>query len=127
MDASEGSLAVRAIIITARFHVNTLWRLGSNMFLWFTLAGLRAVYRNLKFGDPQLRVVNIFLLAQYTQFISFFFIFGAYSDDIFFFAKTIGFSIALNWGVLGPKSNSQPALTTASQLKPLPHSQPQPA
>ncbi len=118
MDASEGSLAV-----SGDYHNGPLSTLipfgiwGGITFLWFTFAGLRVMYRNLKFGDPNLRIVNIFFFAQYlTSLIGFYFIFGAYSDAIFGFAKIIGFSIAFNGGILGPKSSPQPV--NRAQLKP---------
>jgi hypothetical protein len=127
MDASEDSLAV-----SGDYHSGPLstvipfgiW--GVITFLWFVFAGLRVTYRNLKYGDPQLRIVNVFLLAQnITHFISFLFIFGSYGDDIFGFAKMIGFSIALNGGILGPQSSPRPA--ASPQLnKPWLRTQPQP-
>jgi hypothetical protein len=132
MDASEGSLAV-----AGDYHSGPLstvipfgiW--GVITFLWFTFAGLRVTYRNLKYGDPQLRIVNIYFLAQnITHFISFLFIFGSYSDDIYGFARIIGFSIALNGGILGPHSSSKPAVSKSAvppQLnKPWSRAQPQP-
>jgi hypothetical protein len=130
MDASEGSLAV-----SGDYHNGPLSTLipfgiwGGITMLWFMLAGLRVMYRNFKYGDPQLRVINIYLFAQHiTHMLGFFFIFGAYSDDMFSFARTIGFSIALNWGVLGPKSSLKPATSPQFKpwLRPRPQAQPQP-
>jgi hypothetical protein len=82
---------------------------GAITFVWFMLAGLRVLYRNFKYGDPQLRIFNTYLLAEYvTHMISYFFIFGAYTNDIFGFAKSIGFSIAINGGALGPQRQLRP-------------------
>ncbi len=126
MDASQGALAV-----SGDYHNGPLSTLipfgvwGGITFLWFTLAGLRVMYRNLKYGDPQLRIVNTFFMAQYiTAYLGFFFIFGSYSDAIFGFSKMIGFSVALNGGVLGPKT--QPRSMARPQLKSWPQAQPQP-
>jgi hypothetical protein len=131
LDASEGSLAV-----SGDYHNGPLSTLipfgiwGGITFLWFTLAGLRVMYRNFKYGDPGLKTVNIFFLAQYVAaLIGFFLIFGAYSDAIFGFSKVIGFSLALNWGVLGPQSRSKLAAhPQVKTFKPLPQPQslPQP-
>jgi len=127
LDASLDSLAV-----SGDYHNGPLSTLipfgiwGAITFLWFMLAGLRVMYRNFKYGDPQLRLVNIFLLAQYlTHFFDYFFVFGGYTDDIFGFAKSIGFSIALNGGVLGPKK--QPVPASQPQAKPSIQKQLQPA
>ena len=126
MNASEGSLAV-----SGDYHNGPLSTLipfgiwGGITFLWFTFAGLRVTYRNFKFGDPKLRTVNIFFFAQYfTSLMGFFFIFGSYSDAIFGFGKIIGFSIAFNGGILGPKSSPKPALSP--QLRPWGQKQPAP-
>ncbi len=109
MDASEDALAV-----SGDYHNGPLSTLipfglwGGITFLWFMLAGLRVLYRNYKYGDPKLRVANTFFLAQYIAHMAlYFFIFGAYSDDLFEFAKTIGFSMALNGGVMGPQKARQ--------------------
>jgi hypothetical protein len=110
MDASEGALAM-----AGDYHNGPLSTLipfgiwGAITFVWFMLAGLRVLYRNFKYGDPQLRIFNTYLLAEYvTHMISYFFIFGAYTNDIFGFAKSIGFSIAINGGALGPQRQLRP-------------------
>jgi hypothetical protein len=126
MDAGEGALAV-----AGDYHSGPLSTLipfgiwGAITFLWFMIAGLRVVYRNFKYGDPRLRIVNAYLFAQFlTHMFSYFFIFGAYADDIFGFAKTLGFSIALNGGVLGPKK--QPMTASQPQSRPAVQGQLQP-
>jgi hypothetical protein len=127
MDASEGSLAV-----AGDYHSGPLstvipfgiW--GVITFLWFIFAGFRVLYRNLKFGDPQLKIINIYFFAEYlTSFIGFLFIFGSYSDAMFGFSRLIGFSIALNGGILGPQSSSDRA-TSPQFNKPWLRAQPQP-
>ena len=126
MDASLDPLAV-----AGDYHSGPLSTLipfgiwGAITFLWLMIAGLRVVWRNFKYGDPQLRTMNAFMLAQHlTHIISYFFIFGGYTDDIFGFAKSIGFSIALNGGVLGPKTQTVPA--SKPQAKPVFQNQLQP-
>jgi hypothetical protein len=97
---------------------------GAVAFLWATLAGLRVLYRNLRYGDPELRSINAFLLAWYLQrYLTFFFIFGGFEVDLGLFVRTVGFSVALNGGVRGPLR--EPA--KAMRFKPLAPRQPQPA
>jgi len=93
---------------------------GAIAFLWLTLAGFRLLYRNCKYCEPELKNINRFLLA-YTivHWVGFFFIFGAYQNDVGFFAMVFGFSVALNGGMRGPMT--EPAL--ASLSKPLPSPQ----
>jgi hypothetical protein len=128
MNASQDSLA-----LTGDYHNGPLSVLlpfgawGAIGFLWFTLAGLRIVYRNYKYGDPDIKPVNALILALNLQhFITFFLFFGAFSDDIFSFAKMFGFSVALNWGMCGPKT--QPAVVPQKKsFKTFPRPQPLPA
>jgi len=97
-----------------------LW--GAVSILAIMLAGLHIVYRNFKYGDPELRTVNTLLLAVHLEhMLHFFFLFGAYDLDVIGFARYVGFSVALNWGVCGPKL--QPV--AAQRIKPL--AEPQPA
>ncbi|MGN6556321.1 MAG: O-antigen ligase family protein, partial [Verrucomicrobiota bacterium] len=73
---------------------------GMLAFCWFIAAALWALWRNYRFGDPALRIINIFLLAVFTErVIMFFVIFGGLSSDMVSFAGLIGLSIALNRGV----------------------------
>ena len=97
---------------------------GAISYLWIALAGLFVTYRNYKYGDPDLKTINIFFFVLMLQGIfGFFVLFGAYSDDVGSYAKVIGFSIALNWGVRKPAP--RPAAVAQSQIKRLP-SRPQP-
>lgn len=105
MDASQESLA-----ISNDFHSGPLstvicfgvW--GCLSILAIMGAGFYVLYRNFRYGDPALRPVNMLLLAMHLQhIISFFAVFGAYDVDVGFFAKIVGFSVALNWGICKPK------------------------
>jgi hypothetical protein len=118
MDRGNVSLA-----ISGDYHNGPLSTLipfgvwGAIALLWVTLAGLRVLYRNFKYGDPALRTINAFLLAWYVQhYLMFFFIFGGFEVDIGLFARTVGFSVALNGGLCGPVPKS----AFAPQLQPLP-------
>jgi len=81
---------------------------GSLVFLWFLLAGLRVTYRNFRYGDSSLQIINIFLFVEFLVYtIQFLFIGGALNLDIARFVGVLGLSIALNGGVSRPMS--QPA------------------
>jgi len=72
-------------------------------FIWFLVAGTKVLYRNYKFGDPDLLLINRFFLAQFImKMIVFFFIFGSFYGDLLAFTGVLGFSIALNHGVAKP-------------------------
>lgn len=125
MDHSQEALAISGDYHNGPLSVLMpfgIW--GAIGFMWLTLAGLRIVYRNYKYGDPAIVTVNRFILMTYvTYYFGFFFIFGSFSNDVGFFGKWAGFSIALNWGVGAPKV--QPVVN--QRIKPLPRPQPLPA
>jgi O-Antigen ligase len=76
---------------------------GGIVFLWLTIAGMRVMYCNYRYGDESLRTFNTFFWASYLYFFSrFFFIYGGFNGDMMGFASMIGFSIALNGGVCRP-------------------------
>ena len=73
---------------------------GMISYLWVALAALYVLYRNFRYGEQDLKTVNALLLVMAAnRFFGYFFLFGAYSQDIGEFAKLAGFSIALNWGI----------------------------
>ena len=116
-DASSGGLAV-----SADYHSGPLSTLipfgiwGAIAFLWLTLAGFRLLYRNYKYGDPAIQTVNRYLLVCWVvHWLSFLFIFGAFQNDVLYFATLFGFSVALNGGMHGPAA--QPAFTP--RIKPV--------
>jgi hypothetical protein len=125
MDRSESALA-----ISSDFHNGPLSTLipfgiwGAISFLWVSLTMLYILNRNYRYGDPELKTVNTFLLVLGIQGIfGFYFIFGSYFNDVGAYARLAGFSIALNWGICAAKRQPVPAL----RIKPLPRPQPLPA
>ena len=115
-DASSGALA-----ISSDFHSGPLSLLiplglwGVIAFLWLTLAGLRLLYRNYKYGEAELKTINTFLLASWlVHWISFIFVYGAFQVDVGYFAGLFGLSVAFNGGLRGPGSE----LTAEHRLKP---------
>jgi hypothetical protein len=123
MDASDEALA-----IAGDYHSGPLSTLmpfgiwGAIAILWIMIAGMRIVYLNYKYGDPDLKTANTFLLAGHIiHCFSFLFIFGAFQNDVGDFAKTIGFSLALNQGICRPKTFPARELPRAkTQLQPQP-------
>lgn len=72
-------------------------------FIWFLVSGTKILYRNYKYGDPELLPFNRFFLAQFiVKIIIYFTIFGSFYGDMFFFIGIVGFSVALNHGVASP-------------------------
>ena len=117
IDASEEALA-----ISGDYHSGPLSTLmpfgiwGAIGILWLMAATVFVLYRNYRYGDPELHIFNTFLLASGTSsIIFFFFIFGAFQNDVGNFAKLAGFSLAMNWGVA-----KRPARATSNpMIKPL--------
>ena len=121
-DASSAGLAV-----SSDYHSGPLSTLipfgawGALAFFWLTLAGLRLLYRNYKYGEADLKSINCFLLAAaIAHWLSFFFIYGAFQNDVNYFAGIFGLSVAFNGGMRAPA----PKPTVVQRFKPLPATQP---
>jgi len=121
IDAAEDTLA-----ISSDFHSGPLSTLipfgiwGAIGIVWLMAATVFVLLRNYWYGDAELRIFNAYMLAScVSSIISFFFIFGAFQNDVGSFAKFAGFSIAMNWGVARrpAKAASNPLIKPA---KPLP-------
>ncbi len=73
---------------------------GVLFFFWFMAASTRVLYRNYKYGDPDLQKINTFLFAFFVAKTLFFMtIFGALYVDLAMFAGIVGLSISLNGGM----------------------------
>jgi O-Antigen ligase len=98
---------------------------GVIAFMWFLIAGCRALYHNYCYGPPELRTINALLFSQFlTKIIMFIFVFGALSD-IEQFTGLLGLGVALNGGVCRPAPKPvqqlhkmQPAASTSPQFQP---------
>ncbi|HEX7653976.1 MAG TPA: O-antigen ligase family protein, partial [Verrucomicrobiae bacterium] len=104
VDATQEGLA-----ISMDYHNGPLSTLmpfgiwGAISYIWLAAAGLFILYRNYRYGEPALLLVNRMLLVlMIGSVFSFLFIFGAYCDDLGKMARLVGFSVALNWGVKAP-------------------------
>lgn len=83
---------------------------GLAAFVWFCLAALRVLYRNYLYGEPELRMINTFLLAQFVARLLFYWVFyGQFNLDLFIFTGSVGMSLALNGGLRGPQRVEEPA------------------
>jgi hypothetical protein len=109
IDASQDPLA-----LSSDFHSGPLsvvipfgiW--GAIAWLWFWAAGFWVVWRNYRYGDPELRHVNNFVLASFICCVFvFLFIFGGMADDLGRTAALLGMSVAFNHGVKGPRPAPQ--------------------
>jgi hypothetical protein len=98
-------------ILTGNYHSGPLtvmisfgvW--GGIAWLWFLGAGVRALYRNYRYGEPSLRTINTFLLAYLVaRTIHFFTIFGDLRTDFPIFVGIIGLAVAINHGIKNPAS-----------------------
>lgn len=91
---------------------------GMIAWIWFLAAGLRVLYCNYRYGDPSLRIVNTFLLANFiVRMGMFWFIVGGFYSDLMYFTGLLGLSVSLNGGV----ARRAPATATAApQINRLP-------
>ncbi len=72
-----------------------IWGVGA--FLWFVFASLKYLYRQYRYGDPDLREINTFLLAAFIgRVIYYLLIFGNFYSDLFLFTGIIGLSVSIN-------------------------------
>jgi hypothetical protein len=120
IDASEEALA-----ISGDYHNGPLSTLmtfgiwGAIGILWLMAATAFVLYRNYRYGDPELHIFNAFMLASGISAIVFFlFVVGAFQNDVGGFAKLAGFSLAMNWGVAKrpARAASNPVIKPLSPL-----------
>jgi hypothetical protein len=129
IDASDESLA-----ISMDYHSGPLSTLmpfglwGGIEMLWLMAATLLVVYRNYRYGFPELQTFNTYMLAQcISAIIIFLFVFGAFESDVGNFAKIAGFSLAMNWGMAKAPRRVVASPLAQGSVKPLPASAPQAA
>jgi hypothetical protein len=84
---------------------------GSIAFLWFLGASFQVLRANYKYGDPDCRRVNTFLLSYFVaKVILFFVVFGGLYTDLAMFVGIVGFSITYNGGVAKRVPVAQPQI-----------------
>ena len=98
------------ILVSGNYHSGPLTLIipfgifGVIAFAWFCLSGFRVLYRNYRFGDPEIKKVNIFLISYFSAYLVFFLsVYGQFDMDLCMFTGMVGFSIALNGGVAKSK------------------------
>ena len=90
---------------------------GFLAFIAFCLAGFRALYRNYRYGDLELKTANTFLLALFTaRFISYFAVYGQFEWDLAAFTGMVGLGISLNRGVASPRQRPSIELKPISSI-----------
>jgi hypothetical protein len=112
VDASQGSLALSGDYHSGWLSVLITFGIwGMIAIIWLLAAGVRALYCNCRYGDPNLQPVNCFLLASFlTRIVMFMTVSGAgLHVDLPVFVGMLGLSIALNGGVCGPAPQTVPA------------------
>lgn len=73
---------------------------GVLAFAAFCWGALRALYANYRYGDPAMRLINTFLLADFiTILVVFLTFYGEFYIDLMSFTGIIGLSLTLNGGV----------------------------
>ncbi len=88
---------------------------GILAFAWFLVVALRALIRNYRYGDPELRTLNRFLLAAFaTRLIFYIGVYGQFDLDLASFTGLLGMSIAINKGILSPRAT---AATAAAAIR----------
>jgi hypothetical protein len=66
---------------------------GFLSFLWFCVAALGALYRNYRYGEEPLRLINTFLLAYFCARLVFYItLYGQFDLDLVLFTGTVGLS-----------------------------------
>jgi len=94
-------------------------------FLWFLVAAIKVLWANHKYGDPEIKGFNVFLLSYFlAKTILFFFIFGGLYGDLVVFVGLVGFSISLNGGVAKPVTAPVHPQVVFNRFRPLPAARP---
>jgi hypothetical protein len=106
MGASHLDASNEALAISSDFHNGPLSTLipfglwGGIGMIWLMGATFFVTYRNFKYGEETLKNFNTFMFVTCIgSIIGFFFIFGAFQDDVGTYARMAGFSLAINGGL----------------------------
>jgi len=98
---------------------------GAIGFIWFLVASTKVLWRNYKYGDPEIQKTNTFLLCYFiAKTIVFFVIFGGFYTDLFTFVGLVGFSISLNGGVAQAAPAPVRPQMVFNRFRPLPVARP---
>lgn len=91
---------------------------GAVAFLWLLGAGFQLLRNNLRYGDPALRQINIFLLSYFlARVIGFFAVFGSFHGELMLFTGLLGLSVSINGGMCRPPVLAPAEKPAFSQFK----------
>jgi hypothetical protein len=94
---------------------------GVIAFFWFLGASVKVLWANYKYGDPDARHINTFLLAHFiAKIVIFFFVFGGFYSDVMTFTGIIGLSVSLNGGVAKKPAPVARPKVEFNRFRPLP-------
>ena len=100
---------------------------GMIAFIWFAATGINVLYCNYRYGDPELRTVNAFLLAAFVvRFLLFMSVSGlGLNVDLCYFVGWLGLNVSLNGGVcrrpaFQPVAAQEPPALRRPLLRPRP-------
>jgi hypothetical protein len=101
---------------------------GVLAFFWFLGASIKVLWRNYKYGDPEMKTINTFLLSYFiAKAFIYFIVFGGFCSDLFVFVGTVGINISLNGGVAKPVPATVRPQVVFNRFRPLPAAAPVPA
>jgi hypothetical protein len=123
-DAAEDPLAISGDYHNGPLSVIIpfgLW--GALAVSWFLVASVWVVYRNYRYGPPELKMLNTFLFTVYViSVIDFLFLFGGISTGMSNFSGVLGLSVCINRGVCRvppkPAAVNIPFARARAQLSP---------
>ncbi len=76
---------------------------GVIAFLWFLFASIKTLINNYRYGEPENRQINTFLLAYFlTKTLFFFAVFGSFQNELAVFVGLIALSVSINGGACQP-------------------------
>jgi O-antigen ligase len=74
--------------------------IGSIGVILFLATSVRVLWRNMRYGDADIQNINTFLFSLFIGRLLFFLgLYGAFENEIWFFAATVGISLSINGGL----------------------------
>ena len=102
----SGSDPNEAVLLSGDYHngplsvIIPLGIFGAIGFVWFLVAAYRVLVNNYRHGDPELRLLNTFLLSYFVARVIYFFtVFGSLHFELVIFTGLVAMSVSINGGV----------------------------
>jgi hypothetical protein len=87
---------------------------GSVGLISFFFAAIRVLVKNMKYGDPDIKNINVLLFSYFVGRLIFFIVFfGGIEGDLWLFCSIVGVSLSVNGGVMKP-SQARRAIASPS-------------